>query len=124
MMFSGFFFSSRIRHSRCALGTGVQTVAFPIAAAIANRGTITIEPLPDYSSYQAESSNGNGANAAGDGRTKEIKVKDEGETDYKPDDATSNAGLSANSMQATSHKVSIEWKLIADRKSTRLNSSH
>ncbi|HEY9561621.1 MAG TPA: hypothetical protein VIR29_12630 [Anseongella sp.] len=82
------------------------------AAAIANRGTITMEPLPDYSSHQAERSNGNGANAAGDGRTKEIKVKDEGETDYKPDDATSNAGLSANSMQATSHKVSIEWKLL------------
>src|SRR3546814_16509492 len=66
------------------------------AAAIANRGTITMEPLPDYSSHQAERSNGNGANAAGDGRTKEIKVKDEGETDYKPDDAKSNAGISAD----------------------------
>src|SRR3546814_1097886 len=30
MMFSWFFFSSRRRHTRCALVTGVQTCALPI----------------------------------------------------------------------------------------------
>src|SRR3546814_5741749 len=31
-----FFFSSRRRHTRCALGTGVQTCALPISAASPN----------------------------------------------------------------------------------------
>src|SRR3546814_10908076 len=35
------FFSSRIRHTSCALGTGVQTCALPIYIA---RGTIVDEP--------------------------------------------------------------------------------
>src|SRR3546814_314929 len=43
------------------------------AAAIANRGTITMEPLPDYSSHQAERSNWNGTTATGEGRTKETQ---------------------------------------------------
>src|SRR3546814_2268131 len=34
-----FFFSSRRRHTRCALVTGVQTCALPILAAIAARLT-------------------------------------------------------------------------------------
>src|SRR3546814_6067041 len=33
-----FFFSSRRRHTRCALVTGVQTCALPISAFIAARG--------------------------------------------------------------------------------------
>src|SRR3546814_20259827 len=32
-MFFGFFFSSRRRHTRCALVTGVQTCALPISSA-------------------------------------------------------------------------------------------
>src|SRR3546814_8272524 len=32
MMYICFFFSSRIRHTRCALVTGVQTCALPISA--------------------------------------------------------------------------------------------
>src|SRR3546814_840451 len=35
--FISFFFSSRMRHTRCALVTGVQTCALPISAAIAFR---------------------------------------------------------------------------------------
>src|SRR3546814_10387934 len=37
-----FFFSSRIRHTRCALVTGVQTCALPICPGF----TIRIEGLP------------------------------------------------------------------------------
>src|SRR3546814_6456025 len=33
-----FFFSSRRRHTRCALVTGVQTCALPIYAAVSNPG--------------------------------------------------------------------------------------
>src|SRR3546814_9228615 len=42
---SDFFFSSRIRHTRCALVTGVQTCALPISAARikAERGAVRDE---------------------------------------------------------------------------------
>src|SRR3546814_11392578 len=39
-----FFFSSRRRHTRCALVTGVQTCALPICAAIAAFGLV-LAPL-------------------------------------------------------------------------------
>src|SRR3546814_6344210 len=35
-----FFFSSRRRHTRCALVTGVQTCALPILFSISGRGTV------------------------------------------------------------------------------------
>src|SRR3546814_17362001 len=38
-VFFVFFFSSRIRHTRCALVTGVQTCALPISIAIDDFGT-------------------------------------------------------------------------------------
>src|SRR3546814_7423121 len=38
-----FFFSSRRRHTRCALVTGVQTCALPIY--LAQRGIAAIEPV-------------------------------------------------------------------------------
>src|SRR3546814_2353483 len=42
-LFTGvyFFFSSRRRHTRCALVTGVQTCALPIFLKIAEHGSIT-----------------------------------------------------------------------------------
>src|SRR3546814_2918877 len=39
-----FFFSSRRRHTRCALVTGVQTCALPISSATAHRRCSTTEP--------------------------------------------------------------------------------
>src|SRR3546814_5582904 len=45
MLFFLFFFSSRRRHTRCALVTGVQTCALPILLAGAALGT-----LPDLDS--------------------------------------------------------------------------
>src|SRR3546814_3645010 len=46
-----FFFSSRRRHTRCALVTGVQTCALPISTTVpTNTGpTNTIAPVPDRS---------------------------------------------------------------------------
>src|SRR3546814_8440166 len=51
--FGGFFFSSRRRHTRCALVTGVQTCALPILVRLADqlglpRATVTggDRPLP------------------------------------------------------------------------------
>src|SRR3546814_4535967 len=41
-----FFFSSRRRHTRCALVTGVQTCALPISGAMTRRATVldALEP--------------------------------------------------------------------------------
>src|SRR3546814_18478221 len=41
-----FFFSSRRRHTRCALVTGVQTCAFPISALHNTRGHESLVPKP------------------------------------------------------------------------------
>src|SRR3546814_3152478 len=42
-----FFFSSRRRHTRCALVTGVQTCALPIL--VNNAGAAWGEPIDEYS---------------------------------------------------------------------------
>src|SRR3546814_8244737 len=39
-MYACFFFSSRRRHTRCALVTGVQTCALPICPALVSQGKI------------------------------------------------------------------------------------
>src|SRR3546814_4416533 len=46
MLFSVFFFSSRRRHTRCALVTGVQTCALPIYEAIAG-AIVTLRWIAD-----------------------------------------------------------------------------
>src|SRR3546814_3627357 len=45
----GFFFSSRRRHTSCALVTGVQTCALPIYAAAAQMtdGAVEIDGIPE-----------------------------------------------------------------------------
>src|SRR3546814_10374147 len=43
-----FFFSSRRRHTRCALVTGVQTCALPISGTFAQYAAVTQESLVDY----------------------------------------------------------------------------
>src|SRR3546814_18384976 len=44
--FSNFFFSSRRRHTRCALVTGVQTCALPISAEYCNQ--LPVHPRHPY----------------------------------------------------------------------------
>src|SRR3546814_1509698 len=46
-VFSYFFFSSRRRHTRCALVTGVQTCALPISEMVAQVGAMTLFPEAD-----------------------------------------------------------------------------
>src|SRR3546814_6531842 len=48
--FSHFFFSSRRRHTRCALVTGVQTCALPISGRLAGAGFEAAWPLLDQAS--------------------------------------------------------------------------
>src|SRR3546814_7890722 len=46
-LFSFFFFSSRRRHTRCALVTGVQTCALPISAALGLASTAALAQQAD-----------------------------------------------------------------------------
>lgn len=88
-----------------------------IAAAIVNRGTITMDPLPDYKSdgsASAGNTNSNSENGDDDpptGRTKEIKVEDKGETNYQPEDAL-RATSEQQPASAGGHRVTIKWRLL------------
>src|SRR3546814_9819031 len=48
------FFSSRRRHTRCALVTGVQTCALPIYAQVMPRGPLTLDPATAVLHYAQE----------------------------------------------------------------------
>src|SRR3546814_13293450 len=54
-IFCSFFFSSRRRHTRCALVTGVQTCALPISRAVSSRArpswSTEANPLPEEQSH-------------------------------------------------------------------------
>src|SRR3546814_4067492 len=61
----GFFFSSRRRHTRCALVTGVQTCALPISLT-PNVGVLDYENQARYDlSVRATDSSGSGLSAYG-----------------------------------------------------------
>src|SRR3546814_2076972 len=104
-----FFFSSRRRHTRCALVTGVQTCALPISAAAASSAvdsSCSIRDLMFLGMARASLLGGHGA-----------------------------AVVAANDFDARARRPPIQRldaakffgrdRLVGlDRKSTRLNSSH
>src|SRR3546814_5533239 len=101
-----FFFSSRRRHTRCALVTGVQTCALPISyqVRIENTGGETVQLLNRH--WRITDSMGRVQEVHGAGVVGEQPTLEPGETfEY-----TSGTPLSTPSG--------------IDRKSTRLNSSH
>src|SRR3546814_3778239 len=60
-----FFFSSRRRHTRCALVTGVQTCALPISSSV--NGTLYVRGQPqDYDSWEAQGATGWGWSTIGE----------------------------------------------------------
>src|SRR3546814_7580013 len=104
---ASFFFSSRRRHTRCALVTGVQTCALPIFA-------------PDEANFWQPSGSGEfKALQPGDLFLFKLKGKDA---------AIAGGGVFSH---ATLAPLSLAWEAFgqkngnaSDRKSTRLNSSH
>src|SRR3546814_18481265 len=62
-----FFFSSRRRHTRCALVTGVQTCALPISGAVrvTDRACDAAGPGPDARRLEAVARHGRAVAAAG-----------------------------------------------------------
>src|SRR3546814_6114435 len=109
-----FFFSSRRRHTRCALVTGVQTCALPIF-----EGDLTYYITPDFSISAAGSISDpkyrdgfiDGDLSAACGNYPGSTVVVVGCTDE----------VGGNQIARTSK---YQYSLSADRKSTRLNSSH
>src|SRR3546814_7090130 len=105
-----FFFSSRRRHTRCALVTGVQTCALPICdypmhnGAHANHSSIfdNVRTLPAYLKAQG------------------YRVVVAGKTDFGPPRDFPFEYLAGSTFHPDKKKAA----LLRDRKSTRLNSSH
>src|SRR3546814_7859984 len=113
LIFSFFFFSSRRRHTRCALVTGVQTCALPIYSLDELLATI------QFVRRRARS-----------GRPW-LRVllfgdTDKGKRGERVDEFNRGPGETLRDMWAGG--VNLPWNLalagVLDRKSTRLNSSH
>src|SRR3546814_5240390 len=124
MSFLCFFFSSRRRHTRCALVTGVQTCALPIYAAFAQLDArlsdqLTMSIGGRYTNEQRELTDGTTFTTLADG------------TVLGPIQGVLASMKALNLPTITQNKdftgtFSLSWEPSTnrDRKSTRLNSSH
>src|SRR3546814_6576942 len=106
-----FFFSSRRRHTRCALVTGVQTCALPILLRVGGRltrrdGVVKNEIGPDFQSQHRDSF-----------RASLLIEPTETLSNYTVFDY-------AKVNEAQSALITSDVAATADRKRTRLNSSH
>src|SRR3546814_2029573 len=121
-----FIFSSRRRHTRCALVTGVQTCALPIYAQTRSDLVASLDiaraAAQILTTRRAEQEAANG------------KVKALADLRQRHDDATqARTNADAALTQASEQRLGVADALSAakqkvvdarDRKSTRLNSSH
>src|SRR3546814_10857694 len=101
-----FFFSSRRRHTRCALVTGVQTCALPISLVRLPQGGTDENGLRD---------------------SVMIITRELGDTAAALTEALnpgSPGGVTVTPAEARAVLTELDQMLEADRKSTRLNSSH
>src|SRR3546814_5973891 len=132
-----FFFSSRRRHTRCALVTGVQTCALPISRGINTMRQKLIDRIGDQIALAQASETGKGYQ-----RVKYRRVRDEASdevtetpvrTRVRPwwledKDGTIIVWIKYGNqtLELAKGKTAIRVKdrQELDRKSTRLNSSH
>src|SRR3546814_5863747 len=122
--FIRFFFSSRRRHTRCALVTGVQTCALPILAATRMTEALLPPPLlphlkPEYVSQAVAYLCSEACTATGD-------IISAGAGFYAKMQILESQGM----FFGIDAKITVKdfaanyAKINADRKRTRLNSSH
>src|SRR3546814_2899492 len=133
-----FFFSSRRRHTRCALVTGVQTCALPISREVFDVGMNAAVTLLAEAANRKNGGEGRakaepiatlGAHPASGG---EIKVMPGRYGPYVTDGATNATIPKTIKPEEITHEQAIELidaraargPAKKDRKSTRLNSSH
>src|SRR3546814_2511472 len=104
-----FFFSSRRRHTRCALVTGVQTCALPISSPTCtpSRSALLTGDYPMHNGAHANHSSifDNVRTLPAYLKAQGYRVVVAGKTDFGP-------------------PRDFPFEYLADRKSTRLNSSH
>src|SRR3546814_5511788 len=121
-----FFFSSRRRHTRCALVTGVQTCALPIFQGLAETCETERHPFADRRGHTALENEFFVPEFIGRACVKREPVARLTRSDVER--ARSRAVAEQNGLRATEHldPLLIEHRSAGqlDRKSTRLNSSH
>src|SRR3546814_8935332 len=111
------FFSSRRRHTRCALVTGVQTCALPIYASLEKLSEI----IPKRDRIRSGLELSQRRSTLLDQRSKVDKQRQV----KRPSNV--QTGLSTSVAQDFANEVSTvlrAWRFPGDRKRTRLNSSH
>src|SRR3546814_2150032 len=129
------FFSSRRRHTRCALVTGVQTCALPISVSQALGRSITLETLAPSNHFDGAAEVGGlivlpSARGGGAGRlaARSRYMFMAGHRDWFPDRV-----MAELRGHQSADGTSPVWEALGrpfyrmdfeDRKSTRLNSSH
>src|SRR3546814_9765932 len=119
VLLGGFFFSSRRRHTRCALVTGVQTCALPIYPE-ATVGMLQQEPPLSEGKTVLE----NVEEAVGDIKAKLDRFNAISEEMADPDADYDKLLPEMGDLQTDLDHANA-WDLDSrDRKSTRLNSSH
>src|SRR3546814_5385337 len=117
-----FFFSSRRRHTICALVAGVQTCALPISAARAQEAAVAASLTPGTKVYGQDGQEvGQIVKVAGD----KVAVAIDGNGLVVPK-AAFLKGKKGPALKAPKAKILAVLKEAEaeDRKSTRLNSSH
>src|SRR3546814_4611130 len=114
------FCSSRRRHTRCALVTGVQTCALPISGAIVNTGSITVEGNDSAGIRLGGPLTGQFTN---DGT---VSVLGDDALGIGLQDVTGDVRLAdkVTAVGDNAMAAQLSGDIHGDRKSTRLNSSH
>src|SRR3546814_7403456 len=114
MCFCCFFFSSRRRHTRCALVTGVQTCALPIFTRISTERQL----------LQMFGAGLTPADLADILDTAEIRTVKAGEAILTEGDLGNDIYVIRVGSMIVEKKIGGKNVFLSDRKSTRLNSSH
>src|SRR3546814_7270855 len=124
MLFCFFFFSSRRRHTRCALVTGVQTCALPISAVHA--ACLPSVDLLLFICARDAKPRACGADARGTMESQELThITALSTQSDSAVEALLDAAFGPDRIKRTAYKISTGMMPIgADRQTNRLNSSH
>src|SRR3546814_3597904 len=115
-----FFFSSRRRHTRCALVTGVQTCALPIFRSLTGAGAQARVDGAEWTVGSPASFQASGVNL-NDIASRIAELQEQGITVVLARRGAVLRGAIGLQDQPRAEAKSV---IDADRKSTRLNSSH
>src|SRR3546814_2910502 len=118
MLFFCFLFSSRRRHTRCALVTGVQTCALPISEAGLDVVVIVRRDRQRPEAVLFQRGDGGEDVAAGKGEMLH------GGTEALGNEMSRQGAAVLGAIQRDAQAAAVILDHLADRKSTRLNSSH